>query len=106
MCHPRNPLLSLKDLSSVLRRRYPAHALRATRAANQDVANARVPAAAASASAAGGRAGAGADGLGSKRRCVCSPTLHPGSFRCRQHRAAFAWGGAMVRKRPEDMYKL
>ncbi|KAK3439213.1 hypothetical protein EUGRSUZ_C03849 [Eucalyptus grandis] len=104
MCHPRNPLLSLKDRSSMLRRRYPAHALGATRAADQDVGNARMPAAAAA--AAGGTAGAGADGLGSKRRCLCSPTLHPGSFRCRHHRAEYAWGGAMVRKRPEDMYKL
>ncbi|KAF8036451.1 hypothetical protein BT93_C2233 [Corymbia citriodora subsp. variegata] len=91
MCHPRDPLLSLNDLSSVLRRRYPAHGLRATGATDQDVSNARLPAEAAAA------AMAGVDGLGLKRRCVCSPTQHPGSFRCRHHRTEYVWGGVTVR---------
>ncbi|OAY27324.1 hypothetical protein MANES_16G116800v8 [Manihot esculenta] len=29
---------------------------------------------------------------GSIGRCICSPTRHPGSFRCRHHRADYAWG--------------
>ncbi|KAI6679469.1 hypothetical protein NL676_033350 [Syzygium grande] len=91
MCHPGDPLLSLNDLSSVLRRRYPVHALRAT---GDD----HVPAAAAAAATATATAVAGVDGLGSKRRCVCSPTRHPGSFRCRHHRTEYVWGGGMVRK--------
>ncbi|KAI9128966.1 hypothetical protein K1719_000449 [Acacia pycnantha] len=28
-----------------------------------------------------------------KKYCICSPTHHPGSFRCRQHRADYAWRG-------------
>ncbi|KAG9454957.1 hypothetical protein H6P81_007861 [Aristolochia fimbriata] len=31
-----------------------------------------------------GRAG---DGSGAATHCLCSPTTHPGSFRCRFHRA-------------------
>ncbi|KGN65356.1 hypothetical protein Csa_020011 [Cucumis sativus] len=26
-----------------------------------------------------------------KRRCLCSPTRHPGSFRCRLHRNEYVW---------------
>ena len=26
-----------------------------------------------------------------KKYCLCSPTHHPGSFRCRLHRADYAW---------------
>ncbi|KAJ1437953.1 hypothetical protein SESBI_03380 [Sesbania bispinosa] len=26
-----------------------------------------------------------------KQRCVCSPSQHPGSFRCRQHQAKYVW---------------
>ncbi|KMT00790.1 hypothetical protein BVRB_9g220700 isoform B [Beta vulgaris subsp. vulgaris] len=28
---------------------------------------------------------------GRERQCVCSPTSHPGSFRCRNHRANYNW---------------
>uniref|UniRef100_A0A7N0T7V7 Uncharacterized protein n=1 Tax=Kalanchoe fedtschenkoi TaxID=63787 RepID=A0A7N0T7V7_KALFE len=28
-----------------------------------------------------------------KRFCICSPTKHPGSFRCRQHKAEYVWSG-------------
>ncbi|KAJ7969625.1 Ly-6/neurotoxin-like protein [Quillaja saponaria] len=31
------------------------------------------------------------------KRCLCSPTQHPGSFRCRQHHAEYVWGGRMGR---------
>uniref|UniRef100_A0A3B6GVC3 Uncharacterized protein n=1 Tax=Triticum aestivum TaxID=4565 RepID=A0A3B6GVC3_WHEAT len=29
--------------------------------------------------------------------CVCSPTAHRGSFRCRWHRASYAWGSGRGR---------
>ncbi|CAL5327750.1 hypothetical protein CsSME_00007541 [Camellia sinensis var. sinensis] len=33
-------------------------------------------------------------GGGDMKQCVCSPTRHPGSFRCRQHHAAqYEWVG-------------
>lgn len=25
------------------------------------------------------------------KQCVCSPTIHPGSFRCRHHHADYKW---------------
>ncbi|GAA0170024.1 hypothetical protein LIER_40874 [Lithospermum erythrorhizon] len=28
---------------------------------------------------------------GGGMECVCSPTRHPGSFRCRHHRSSYAW---------------
>nr|GLL49042.1 hypothetical protein HannXRQ_Chr10g0317871 [Ipomoea trifida] len=31
------------------------------------------------------------------RRCLCSPTTHPGSFRCRYHVAAYVWGRRVIR---------
>ncbi|KAF9615238.1 hypothetical protein IFM89_022500 [Coptis chinensis] len=37
-----------------------------------------------------------ADGVGvagSTKQCLCSPTQHPGSFRCRHHQADYQWGG-------------
>ncbi|KAL4179768.1 hypothetical protein AMTRI_Chr13g121730 [Amborella trichopoda] len=27
-----------------------------------------------------------------KTWCICSPTTHPGSFRCRYHRKYYQWG--------------
>lgn len=43
----------------------------------------------------GGCGGSGNDG--SRRQyCLCSPTQHPGSFRCRQHRAQYVWRGTTV----------
>jgi len=41
-----------------------------------------------------GRARGGGDGAGedgSIKQCVCSPSKHPGSFRCRQHQAKYVW---------------
>lgn len=47
------------------------------------------------ASRGGRRGGSG----GPTRQCLCSPTRHPGSFRCRQHHAGYVWGtGRIVRK--------
>ncbi|XVE54291.1 hypothetical protein DITRI_Ditri03aG0069000 [Diplodiscus trichospermus] len=31
--------------------------------------------------------------------CLCSPTKHPGSFRCRHHHAEYVWGGRFVSKK-------
>lgn len=37
----------------------------------------------------GGGESSGDDG--SIKHCVCSPSQHPGSFRCRQHQAKYVW---------------
>lgn len=37
-----------------------------------------------------------------KQYCLCSPTRHPGSFRCRLHRAKYVWGGRVTREKPSD----
>ncbi|KAI9119027.1 hypothetical protein K1719_009702 [Acacia pycnantha] len=42
--------------------------------------------------AAAGGAGEG----GTMRRCVCSPSQHPGSFRCRHHHAQYVWPGRRI----------
>ncbi|KAE9588198.1 hypothetical protein Lal_00002873 [Lupinus albus] len=34
---------------------------------------------------------------GSGKRCVCSPSQHPGSFRCRQHHDQYVWRGRRVK---------
>ncbi|KAJ0491376.1 hypothetical protein HanRHA438_Chr12g0534301 [Helianthus annuus] len=31
------------------------------------------------------------------KRCLCSPTNHPGSFRCRIHHKEYVWGGRATR---------
>ncbi|CAN4098356.1 unnamed protein product [Withania somnifera] len=36
-----------------------------------------------------GNGSSGAAGM--MKQCVCSPTHHPGSFRCRQHHADYKW---------------
>ncbi|KAK7314486.1 hypothetical protein VNO77_33011 [Canavalia gladiata] len=41
----------------------------------------------------GGSSGEGA----SKNRCVCSPSKHPGSFRCRQHHGEYVWRGRAMK---------
>ena len=41
----------------------------------------------------GGNSGQG----GSIRRCVCSPSQHPGSFRCRRHHAEYVWRGKTIK---------
>ena len=41
-------------------------------------------------------AGSSSSGGGSANmRCLCSPTGHPGSFRCRLHRSEYVWVGRM-----------
>ncbi|KAG8487473.1 hypothetical protein CXB51_018673 [Gossypium anomalum] len=39
------------------------------------------------------------NGVGSMKQCLCSPTKHPGSFRCRHHHAEYVWGGRFVSKK-------
>jgi len=36
---------------------------------------------------------------GSIKKCLCSPTRHPGSFRCRHHRSDYVWGGRITRRK-------
>ncbi|OMO90070.1 hypothetical protein CCACVL1_07524 [Corchorus capsularis] len=38
-------------------------------------------------------------GGGSMKQCLCSPTKHPGSFRCRHHQGEYVWGGRFVGKK-------
>nr|KYP49330.1 hypothetical protein KK1_028968 [Cajanus cajan] len=33
----------------------------------------------------------------SVKRCVCSPSQHPGSFRCRLHHAEYVWRGRTIK---------
>lgn len=44
-------------------------------------------------------AGGGGGGGGTVKKCVCSPTRHPGSFRCRQHSRGYVWGGRILNNR-------
>ncbi|KAK2385450.1 hypothetical protein QL285_072689 [Trifolium repens] len=32
-----------------------------------------------------------------KLKCVCSPSKHPGSFRCRQHQAKYVWRNRTIK---------
>ncbi|KAG6589902.1 hypothetical protein SDJN03_15325, partial [Cucurbita argyrosperma subsp. sororia] len=43
-----------------------------------------------------------------KKRCLCSPTRHPGSFRCRLHRSEYVWVGRprMVKSGPAASKKV
>ncbi|KAJ4959422.1 hypothetical protein NE237_026533 [Protea cynaroides] len=50
-----------------------------------------VPAAVAVAGDGGGESGSLPSSSSSTKQCVCSPTRHPGSFRCRQHHADYEW---------------
>jgi hypothetical protein len=94
MCHPA-------DVSSVgIRSRdLPVHNRRwhllLLQARVEDAGNLHAPAARGvvrEVSAARGGGGGGATQL-----CVCSPTRHPGSFRCRQHHAEqYVWGGRII----------
>ncbi|KAF8393354.1 hypothetical protein HHK36_021597 [Tetracentron sinense] len=36
-----------------------------------------------------------ASGGGSSKQCLCAPTRHPGSFRCRHHHGEYEWGGRL-----------
>lgn len=39
--------------------------------------------------------GGGGGGGGVMKQCVCSPTRHPGSFRCRYHHTEYKWVGRL-----------
>ena len=39
----------------------------------------------------------GGEPQGTMKQCLCSPTTHPGSFRCRNHHDAYVWGGRVTR---------
>lgn len=41
--------------------------------------------------------GDGGSGGGLIKQCVCSPTTHPGSFRCRHHHAQYVWRGRITK---------
>ncbi|KAK3028327.1 hypothetical protein RJ639_037789 [Escallonia herrerae] len=34
-------------------------------------------------------------GGGAVKQCLCSPTLHPGSFKCRYHHREYQWPGRL-----------
>ncbi|KAL6537537.1 hypothetical protein OROMI_026071 [Orobanche minor] len=42
--------------------------------------------------------GAGGGGCRNTKVCVCSPTGHPGSFRCRHHHGEYKWVNRLVPK--------
>ncbi|OIS96554.1 hypothetical protein A4A49_08814 [Nicotiana attenuata] len=45
----------------------------------------------------------GSIGAGMKKfQCVCSPTKHPGSFRCRHHHSEYKWV-APLRTKPNHL---
>ncbi|GAU48792.1 hypothetical protein TSUD_141100 [Trifolium subterraneum] len=41
--------------------------------------------------------GNSSDESGSVKRCMCSPSQHPGSFRCRQHHGEYVWRGKTIK---------
>nr|DAD26949.1 TPA_asm: hypothetical protein HUJ06_028417 [Nelumbo nucifera] len=86
MCHPGLPLISPGDLAKA-RRWFALHVSLLLEEVNPQASTVEVPA------AGGGGGGGGGGAGGSPRRCICSPTRHPGSFRCRQHHGEYEWGG-------------
>ncbi|KDP33658.1 hypothetical protein JCGZ_07229 [Jatropha curcas] len=48
--------------------------------------------------AGGGGGAAAAAGGGSIKSCICSPTRHAGSFRCRYHHGDYEWGRRITKK--------
>lgn len=82
MCYPCEALVSLRDLA--VHRTWYGLALQQAHVAVDRVDE-----------QAGG--GGGGGGGGSVKHCLCSPTRHPGSFRCRQHHAEYVWGGGAAR---------
>ncbi|KAL8230356.1 hypothetical protein R6Q57_000134 [Mikania cordata] len=42
----------------------------------------------------------GGEDARTKKQCLCSPTLHPGSFRCRHHYSEYVWVGRLLAHRP------
>ncbi|KAI3766647.1 hypothetical protein L2E82_16716 [Cichorium intybus] len=35
-----------------------------------------------------------------KKQCLCSPTIHPGSFRCKHHHSDYVWVGRLLAPTP------
>ncbi|XAR66984.1 hypothetical protein NMG60_11013387 [Bertholletia excelsa] len=80
MCHPSSPLVILRQQ----RWNGPSVIVQRT-TESRGVADKAIQVAAQSV---GGR--------GKTKQCVCSPTRHPGSFRCKHHRAEYVWGGRKI----------
>ncbi|PNX91122.1 hypothetical protein L195_g047251, partial [Trifolium pratense] len=49
------------------------------------------------AAVAAGEVHGGDDGGSVKLQCVCSPSKHPGSFRCRQHQDKYVWRNRTIK---------
>ncbi|KAG6669361.1 hypothetical protein I3843_01G230700 [Carya illinoinensis] len=80
MCHPDFFLVEVADdRRNRRRRRQPVWAETATVEANQQAQTELARE-------------VNRDGA-TKKYCMCSPTRHPGSFRCRYHRSEYIWLG-------------
>ncbi|KAL4316984.1 hypothetical protein HN51_070956 [Arachis hypogaea] len=82
MCYPGDPYVSQEGLDVVHRRWVVFQVETAARHAQRAMMT--------TTQARGGDS-SGENGL--MKRCVCSPSQHPGSFRCRQHHAEYVWRG-------------
>ncbi|CAK7334946.1 unnamed protein product [Dovyalis caffra] len=82
MCHPGLPLVSQRNL--VVYQRWLV-----VQAVETETAHARTEVA----------AGGGSAIACSIKQCLCSPTRHPGSFRCKHHRSDYVWRGRIRRKK-------
>ncbi|KAI3521616.1 hypothetical protein L1887_11087 [Cichorium endivia] len=40
-----------------------------------------------------------------KKQCLCSPTIHPGSFRCKHHHSDYVWVGRLLAPTPTHLKK-
>ncbi|GAB4852573.1 hypothetical protein Ancab_016786 [Ancistrocladus abbreviatus] len=85
MCQPVFPSISLQELAA----RHRWRALQALPMAGRLAGPART---------AMNSTAAGVVSAGSVKLCVCSPTRHPGSFRCRYHHAGYVWRGSRAQK--------
>ncbi|EEF48276.1 conserved hypothetical protein [Ricinus communis] len=90
MCNQVVPLNSHRALAEEQRWLLLRAVQLVTEQAGTETANAAAASAAGSADAGGGG--------GSIKMCVCSPTRHPGSFRCRHHHVDYAWGRRITKK--------
>lgn len=80
MCYPGFPPISLRELACG--RRWNVHERPAV--VQREIATGQPPRVAVEGAAQGG---------GRVKQCVCSPTRHPGSFRCRHHHGEYVWRG-------------
>ncbi|TKY44651.1 hypothetical protein E2542_SST30928 [Spatholobus suberectus] len=76
MCHPGVPFVSREG--SMVHRRWLV--FQGARHAERQV-----------------RDGGSSGESGSVKRCVCSPSQHPGSFRCRLHHGEYVWRGRRIK---------